>query len=241
MRALVIDDEPVARLEMRRLLKSHPQIEVVGEAENAGTALDLIAELGPDLLFLDIQMPGTNGFELLDSIPLPVPRIIFCTAYDAHALRAFEVNAIDYLLKPVDPARLSQALLRLAPKAGTALPAEAPPEEPLLESDRVLLKNESRSWLAPVRSIWLLTADGNYTHVHFDGHKVLLNRSLQSLERRLPKSLFFRVSRSQIVNLKSVVEVGESYSGGMRLILAGGTEISISRRQATVFRKQKEL
>lgn len=239
MRALVIDDEPVARREMRHLLKVHPEIEVVGEADNAVTALNLIAKLKPDLLFLDIQMPGASGFDLLAAIPAPVPHIIFCTAYDVHALRAFEVNATDYLLKPVNPARLSQALLRLGPK--TDSPGAAGSEEPLLETDRVLLKNESRSWFAPVRSIWLLTADGNYTHVHFDDHKVLLNRSLQSLERRLPKSLFFRVSRSQIVNLKAVMEVSESYNGGIQLILTGGLGISISRRQAVVFRKQKEL
>ena len=239
MRTLVIDDEPVARLEMRRLLKAHPEIDIIGEAENATTALELIANLKPDLLFLDIQMPGATGFDLLDAIPDPVPRIIFCTAYDAHALRAFEVNAADYLLKPVDPLRLSQALLRLTPK--TAPHAAPPNEEPLLESDRVLLKSESRSWFAPVRSIWLLTADGNYTHVHFDNHKVLLNRSLQSLERRLPKALFFRASRSQIINLKAVTEIKETFNGGMQLILTGGLEIRISRRQAIVLRKQKEL
>lgn len=239
MRALVIDDEPVARLEMRRLLKAHPDIAVVGEAENATTALDLIANLKPDLLFLDIQMPGADGFDLLGAIPEPLPHIIFCTAYDEHALRAFEVNAIDYLLKPVDPARLSRALLRLGSRAGS--PMGGASEEPLLESDRVLLKSESRSWFVPVRSIFLLTADGNYTHVHFDNHRVLLNRSLLSLERRLPKSLFFRISRSQIVNLKAVMEVRESSSGGMQLILVGGLEIKISRRQAIVFRKQREL
>lgn len=239
MRALIIDDEPVARLEMRRLLKAHPEIDVVGEAEDTTAALELVANLKPDLLFLDIQMPGANGFDLLGAIPTAVPHIIFCTAYDEHALRAFEVNATDYLLKPVDPERLSQALLRIGPKTGSS--AGGPSEEPLLETDRVLLKNESRSWFAQVRSIFLLSADGNYTHVHFDNHKVLLNRSLLSLERRLPKSLFFRANRSQIVNLKAVIEVKESYNGGMLLTLAGGLEISISRRQAVVFRKQKEL
>ncbi len=239
MKAMVIDDEPVARREMRRLLEAHPEIEVVGEADGASSALDLIAEMRPDLLFLDIQMPGASGFDLLDSIPAPVPAIIFCTAYDVHALRAFEVNAVDYLLKPVDPARLSQALLRLTSR--NTPPAVEPAGERLLESDRVLLKSESRSWFANVRSIWLMTADGNYTHVHFDNHRVLLNRSLQSLERRLPQSLFFRASRSQIVNLKAVVEVKESANGSMRLVLAGGLEISISRRQAILFRKQKEL
>lgn len=239
MRALIIDDEPVARLEMRRLLKAHPEIEVLGEAEDPNTALDLIEKLKPDLLFLDIQMPGANGFDLLASIPSRVPHIIFCTAYDAYALRAFEVNAIDYLLKPLDPARLSQALLRLGIKHEA--PTGHPFEEPLLETDRVLLKNESRSWFAPVRSIFLLSADGNYTHVHFDNHKVMLNRSLSSLERRLPKNLFFRINRSQIVNLKSVVEVHECHNGGIQLTLAEGLQVSISRRQAVIFKKQKEL
>ena len=239
MKALIIDDEPVARREMRRLLKQHPEIEVIGEAGDAVTALDLVARLKPELLFLDIQMPETNGFELLDSIPDPVPRVIFCTAYDVHALRAFEVNAIDYLLKPVEPARLAQSLHRLDAKSDR--PIEMPSEGPLLESDRVLLRSESRSWLAPVQSILLLTADGNYTHVHFNNNKVLLSRSLQSLERRLPKALFFRVSRSQIVNLKAVVEVSESSNGGMQLTLAGGLKVGVSRRQGIVFRRQKEL
>lgn len=239
---MIIDDERLARREMRRLLEAHPEIDIVGEADHGTTALALLPTLRPDLIFLDIQMPGLDGFELLAAIPPPHPRIIFCTAYDAHALRAFEVNAADYLLKPVDPVRLAAALARL-----TAAPAAATEEAPeseggaLLETDRVLLKSGEKSWFVPVRHLQLLESEGNYTRVHFEGENVLVPRSLQTLERRLALSCFFRANRAQLINLRAVTSVAEWFSGGLKITLRNGVAVEISRRQAALFRRRNSL
>lgn len=238
MKALIIDDERIARREMRRLLQAHPEIEIVGEAEQAATALALLPVLLPDLIFLDIQMPGMDGFDLLAALPPPQPQVIFCTAYDAYALRAFAVNAVDYLLKPVDPLRLAQALSRLHTPRETLPQAEA---MVLQESDRVLLKGEGRSWFVPVRQIQLLESEGNYTMVHFDEGKVLLPRSLQSLQNRLSLPCFFRANRAQLVNLRAVTQVADWFSGGLKVTLRNGAEVEISRRQASLFRQQNSL
>lgn len=241
MKALIIDDERIARREMRRLLQEHPEIEIVGEADQAATALALLPVLRPDLLFLDIQMPGMDGFDLLAAMPPPQPQVIFCTAYDDYALRAFAVNALDYLLKPVDPLRLTQALNRLQP------PGEEQEIRPqaetmmLQESDRVLLKGAGKSWFVPVRQIQLLESEGNYTTVHFDEGKVLLPRSLQSLQNRLALPCFFRANRAQLVNLRAVTQVADWFSGGLKVTLRNGAEVEISRRQASLFRQQKSL
>jgi two-component system, LytTR family, response regulator len=239
MRALIIDDEPMARREMRRLLEAHPQIQVVGEADCGETALELLPELKPELLFLDIQMPEMNGFELLHSIPAPLPRVIFCTAYDAHALRAFEVNALDYLLKPVAPARLAQALQRLDTEL-TDRSAESS-EQSLRETDRVLLKGEERSWFIPVKSIYLIQSEGNYTRVYFTEGQVLMLRSLSALEQRLRLPCFFRANRAQMIHLDAIATVEEWFSGGLLITLDSGDKVEVSRRQTAQLRKLRQL
>jgi len=239
MKALLIDDERMARREMRRLLAAHPEIEVVGEADSGHAALSLLPTLKPDILFLDIQMPEMDGFEFVNAMGEPSPQVIFCTAYDAHALRAFEVNAVGYLLKPVDPARLAAVIQKLHDPAP---PDSEEQEETLLrETDRVLLKGEQRSWFVPVRSIYLLQSEGNYTHVFFEGGKVLLPRSLGTLEQRLNLPMFFRANRAQLINTRSITDVAEWFSGGLQATLASGDKVEISRRQAALFRKQKGL
>lgn len=239
MKALLIDDERMARREMRRLLEAHPEIEIVGEADSGHAALSLLPSLKPDVLFLDIQMPEMDGFEFVNAIGDHAPQIIFCTAYDAHALRAFEVNAVDYLLKPVDPARLAAAIQRLhdTPPSNS----EAQDETPLRETDRVLLKGEHRTWFVPVRSICLLQSEGNYTHVFFEGGKVLLPRSLGALEQRLNLLLFFRANRAQLINTRAITEVNEWFNGGLHVTLVSGDKVEISRCQAALFRKAKGL
>ena len=234
MKALLIDDERLARRELRRLLAAHPEIEIAGEAENATAALPLIAAHRPDLIFLDIQMPGASGFELLAQIPPPVPRIIFTTAHDAHALRAFEVNALDYLLKPIAPERLATALARLNAEPD-------PPATPLRESDRVFLRSDGRSWFVTLSDVRLLESVGNYTRVCFSTERVLIHRTLAALEARLPAAIFFRANRSQIVNLRAVEQVEDWFSGGLRLRIAGGERVEISRRRAAQFRQQASL
>lgn len=242
MKALLIDDERMARREMRRLLEAHPEIEIVGEADSGHAALSLLPALKPDVLFLDIQMPEMDGFEFVNAMSAGghSPQVVFCTAYDAHALRAFEVNAMGYLLKPVDPERLAAVLQKLHDPAPAD--AEAPQDEPpLRETDRVLLKGEQRTWFVPLRSIYLLQSEGNYTHVFFEGGKVLLPRSLGTLEQRLSLPIFFRANRAQLINTRAITDVTEWFSGGLLATLASGDKVEISRRQAALFRKQKGL
>lgn len=192
MKALLIDDERLARAELRRLLKAHPEIEIVGEAANAAQAEEKIAALKPDLIFLDVQMPGRTGFELLAELP-EAPRVIFTTAYDQYALKAFDFGALDYLLKPIEPARLTRALARLESAADTPEPPAT--QGALGESDQVFLKDGERCWLVRVNEIRLLESEGNYARVYFAGNRPLIPRTLQSLEARLDPQLFFRVNR----------------------------------------------
>jgi two-component system LytT family response regulator len=235
VKALIIDDERLARSEVRRLLSDFSWISVIGEAENVDEALAKINELQPDLLFLDVQMPGKSGFDLLESIGEP-PHVIFTTAYDEFALRAFEVNALDYLVKPITPERLALALNRVR---------EAGPEPvsdiPLRATDRVLVRDGARCWFIPLQRIRLLESDGNYTRVYFDSAKPLIYRSLSTLERRLPADAFFRINRQQIVNLDFIENIESWFSGGLKIWLRGGEECEVSRRAARTFRQKLSL
>lgn len=246
VRALLVDDEPLARQELRTLLADFPSVEICGEAANAREAIKLIEQLAPDLIFLDVAMPGATGFDLLAKLPTPRPHVVFTTAFDAFAVRAFDVNALDYLLKPVHPQRLRAALARLPARddrsAGeTAAPAAAEPEGNLGEDDRVFVREGERCWFVPVRSIRLLEAEGNHTHVHFDREKPLLYRTLTSMEQRLPAKLFLRANRSQLVNLTQIASVGQWFSGTLKVTLRDGTEVEFSRRQAQLFRERTSL
>jgi two-component system LytT family response regulator len=240
MRAFIIDDERPARSEMKRLLKPHLEIEVVGEASNSADALQMISKLTPDLLFLDVQMQGSTGFDLLAQLTAPLPKVIFTTAHDEYALRAFEVNALDYLLKPVEPERLNEALLRAARPAKDE-PFEVDGDSKFTESDRVFIREEDRCWFLPVREIRLLESEGNYTRIHFADKNPLLYRSLNALEGRLPTALFFRANRSQIINLTLIENIENWFSGNLKVSLRGGNEVEISRRQAALFRERASL
>ncbi len=205
MKALLIDDERLARSELRRLLKAHPAIEIVGEAANAAQAEEKIAALKPDLIFLDVQMPGRTGFELLADLP-EAPQVIFTTAFDQYALKAFDFGALDYLLKPIEPVRLAKALERLQSTAAETEPGSALPG-PLGENDQVFLRDGERCWLTKVSDIRLLESEGNYARVYFAEHRPLIPRTLQSLEARLDPQQFFRVSRQHLINLRFVRKI----------------------------------
>ncbi len=237
MRALIIDDERLAREELRALLAAHPEIEVVGEAANGPQARARIAELRPELLFLDIQMPEQTGFELLDVLEPPLPQVIFVTAYDRFALQAFESNALDYLVKPVEPERLARAVARLALAEKPALAAEGP----LAAEARVFVRDGDRCWFVPVRDLVLLEADGSATRVYFGRDKPLLARALTVLESRLPADRFFRINRSQIINLQCIESIEPWFSRSLRAKLTGGLEVEFSRRQALAFRETQGL
>jgi two-component system LytT family response regulator len=251
MKALLIDDERLARAELRTLLAAFPDIEIAGEAANATEALKLIPKLAPDLLFLDIEMPGRTGFDLLDALPGPHPHIVFVTAYNEFALRAFEVNALDYLMKPVNPARLFAALERVRARvAATPAPADTPaqtdteiesPGAPLREDDQVFVRDGDRCWFIPVRELSLLEAEGNHTRLHFRDQNALLYRTLGSMEARLPASLFVRANRGQLINRTFVDKIEPWFSGCLKATLRGGSEVEFSRRQAQVFRERLGL
>jgi two-component system LytT family response regulator len=219
MRALIIDDERLARVELARLLAAHPEVEIAGEARNGEEALDLIAKLSPDLLFLDVQMPGMTGFELLERLE-DVPQVVFTTAYDQFAIRAFEVNALDYLLKPIAPNRLATAIAKLRPH----------PERARLE--QVFVRDGDRCWIVRLPDIFLLESEGNYTRLYFGSERPLIRRSLNALEEQLDPSLFFRAGRKQIINLKWIDKVDIAVGGGLEVTLRGGRKVEMSRRQS---------
>ena len=231
MKALLIDDERLARAELRRLLEKHPDIEISGEARNAEEALDQIGRLEPELLFLDIQMPGCNGFELLEKLER-VPLVIFTTAYDEYALKAFEVNALDYLLKPVAPDRLAAALARIS---------GAKPRPAVGGDQQIFVKDGDRCWFVALKDIVLLESEGNYTRLFFGANRPLVLRSLNYLEERLDPALFFRASRKHILNLKFIDGMDAWANGGFLVRLKGGFQVEMSRRQAQKFKEVMSL
>jgi two-component system LytT family response regulator len=228
---MIIDDEPLARRELRRLLAEFAWIDIVGEAANVGEAAPLIERLLPELLFLDIQMPGGTGFDLLERLE-HLPRVVFTTAYDKHAVRAFEVNALDYLLKPIEPERLAAAMARA--QAAAVAPAPAATSATILE--RLFLRDGDRCWFVPLREVKLFTAEGNYVRLSWDKIHPLLGRPLSSLEPRLDPKRFFRANRQQIINLEYIESVDLGVNGRLHAQLRGGPEVEISRRQARLFR-----
>jgi len=243
LRALIVDDERLARNELRRLLSRHPEIEVVGEAQNASEARRAIDDLEADLLFLDVQMPGETGFDLLASLE-SVPLVVFTTAYDDYALRAFEVSALDYLVKPIDPRRLASTVERLlatwrddASDLRSGEPSTHRATAPLSAHDRIFVTAGERSWLVELGSIRLFASEGNYTRVFFGREKPLINRSLNQLEARLDERVFFRANRSQMINLKAVRAIHPWFGGRLMAELEGGHEVTLSRRRARAFRE----
>jgi two-component system LytT family response regulator len=231
MKALIVDDEPLARRELRRLLDAIHGIEIVGEAGNIDDARVCIEKLVPELVFLDIQMPGGSGFDLLAQLEY-VPRVIFTTAYDQYAVKAFEVNALDYLLKPIEPARLAAALRKLegatSPSGGTAQPG-APLEQ-------LFVRDGHRCWFVPLREVSVISSEGNYVRLHWGRERPLLARSLAAVEQKLDPRRFFRANRRQLINLGHIAQVELGVGGRLHVSLRDGPEIEVSRRQARLFR-----
>lgn len=239
LKVILIDDERLARSELKRLLQEFPDVEVIGEAANATEGLDKIESLNPDLVFLDIQMPGKTGFDMLTQLER-APHIIFVTAYDEYALKAFEVNALDYLMKPVEPKRLAEALLKVRQKD----------EEELLsynnrgllsEHDQVFVKDGERCWFVKLSDVRLFESVGNYAKVFFGTNKPLILKSLNALEERLDEKVFFRANRKHIINLRMIEKIEPYFNGGLLLDLIGGEKIEVSRRQAVKFKEMMSL
>ncbi|HXA47710.1 MAG TPA: LytTR family DNA-binding domain-containing protein, partial [Burkholderiaceae bacterium] len=205
--------------------------EVVGEAANAEQAHGMIEDLRPDLLLLDIQMPGGSGFDLLGALN-HAPKTIFTTAFDQYALRAFEVSALDYLLKPIEPKRLTAALARVD---------AAHQVKNSSDTGTIFIKDGSRCWFVELRKIILFESEGNYTRVFFDAEQPLMLRSLLQLEQSLDPAKYRRANRKHIVNITHIVRIDSLESGGLMLAMSNGAEVTVSRRRAAEFKTGIEL
>ena len=243
LRVLIVDDEPPALKRIRTLLRGQPDVEVVGECANGHEAVQAIQRLAPDLVFLDVQMPGLDGFEVLDrAAGKDMPAIIIVTAYERHAIRAFEIRALDYLLKPFDAARFEQALDRARRDVARRRATSSPPDEQILQvlrrlavqpmaTDRLAIKVEGRILLVPLDRITWIEAVGKLVRVHAsDGVNYLLREPLQSLENRLNPGQFLRIHRSALVNIRSIVDLEPVFHGDYCVRLLDGTELPLGRR-----------
>lgn len=235
MRTLLVDDEPLARALLRELLAEHPEIEIVGEATNGFDAVKGIGELAPELVFLDIQMPKLSGFEVLELLDEPAPAVIFVTAYDEYALRAFEVHAVDYLLKPVEPARLSAAIARVgermraraeAPRPDVVAAAARPPGRPL---ERVLFREEGRVHVLPIGRVDYVEAQDDYLSFASAGKRYRKQQTLAELEAQVDPARFVRVHRSYLLNVERLARLDLYAKDSWIAVLADGTKIPVSR------------
>jgi two-component system LytT family response regulator len=231
IRALLVDDEVLARLALRQALAAHPDVAVVGECGNAAEAEQAVEALHPDLLFLDIRMPGIDGFKLLHRLePQALPMVVFATAYGQHALRAFDASAIDYLMKPIDQARFDQAMERVrrhwhglhAPAAATLAPAA--------HLQRISVRVGEHIRVVAVDEIDWIRADGNYVQIHANGARYLHRETLSHLLDALDPARFLRIHRGVIVNVERIREVHPLFKGGAEVVLHDGTRLDLSRR-----------
>ena len=239
LKVILIDDERLARSELKRMLDEFPDVEIIGEAANANEGIEKIEALNPDLVFLDIQMPGKTGFDMLTELE-KAPHVIFVTAYDEYALKAFDVNALDYLMKPVEPKRLADAIMKVRQKD----------EEEMLsynnrgilgEHDQFFVKDGERCWFVKLSDVRLFESVGNYAKVFFGTNKPLILKSLNALEERLDEKVFFRANRKHIINLRMIEKIEPYFNGGLLVDLSGGEKIEVSRRQAVKFKEMMSL
>ena len=240
MRALIVDDERLARKELIKLLEDHPSVEVIGEAANAEEANQMVNELNPDILFLDIQMQGKTGFELLEMLDY-VPLVVFTTAYDEFAIKAFEVNALDYLMKPIQAERLAETAAKLTEKVKTKAVSSNGGDKKLGLDDQVFVKDGDRCWFVGLNNIRLFESDGNYIKVYFDSNRPMIHKSLNALDEKLDERAFFRASRKHIINLSWVESIEPWFNGGLMVKLKGGDKVEVSRRQAAKFKDMMSL
>jgi two-component system LytT family response regulator len=235
MRTLIVDDEPIARRGMRRLLESESDVEIVGEAGSGAAAVEAIESLRPDLVLLDIQMPEMDGLEVVAAIGTDrMPSVVFVTAYDRYAIDAFDLNAADYVLKPVDPERLHRALVRATERARQRKPRDL--EERLariLDASRprrLVVRSAGRIQFVDVDEIDWIAAEDNYVRIHAAGKTFLMRETVTGLEQRLDPREFLRIRRSTIVRISRIQEVRTLLNGTFEILLADGTRVTSARR-----------
>ncbi len=238
IQTLIIDDERLAREGLKGLLKEFPEIQVIAEAANVDEALDIIEKQKPQLLFLDIQMPEKTGFDLLEEL-IDTPVVIFTTAYDEFAIKAFEVNALDYLLKPIQKDRLAEAIQK-AKRQIDELKSERLRNK-LQPDERVFIRDGDRCWFIKLDTIRMIESAGNYAKIFFDKYQPLIHRTLNSLDERLSEQLFFRANRQQIINLNFIDKIEPFFNSGFLIYMKDGTKVEVSRRQAVKFKELMSL
>ncbi|MCZ2222353.1 MAG: response regulator [Chitinophagales bacterium] len=240
IKTIIIDDERLARNELKKMLNDFKDIEIIEEAANTDDGIMKIESLSPDLIFLDIQMPGNTGFDLLAELEKS-PKVIFTTAYDEYAIKAFEVNALDYLMKPIEPKRLNDAIQKLQYEIQKEKQDSQHIRSTLTEEDQVFVKDGERCWFVKLNEIRLFESVGNYAKVFFGTNKPLILKSLNNLEERLDKKTFFRANRKHIINLRWIEKIEPYFNGGLLVELKGGEKIEISRRQTVKFKEMMSL
>lgn len=239
IRTIIVDDERLAREGLKQLLQEIDGIEIIAEASNADEAIELVEQLKPTLLFLDIEMPEKNGFDLLEEL-IDAPYVIFTTAYNEFALKAFDVNALDYLLKPIELPRLKEAVNRVKKLISESTQAGGSNRR-LNENDQVFIRDGERCWLVKLTDIRLIESAGNYAKIHFDRYQPLIHKTLNALDERLSQGQFFRANRQQIINLSYIDKIEPFFNSGFLIYLKDGTKVEVSRRQAVKFKDMMSL
>nr|WP_299385691.1 LytTR family DNA-binding domain-containing protein [Allomuricauda sp.] len=237
--AVIVEDSRLARNELKELIKKYPEVEILGEAENVDQGFELIQSQKPQLLFLDINMPEKDGFELLEMLD-EVPITVFTTAFDEYAIKSFEYNALDYLLKPVSEKRFAQALEKVKKQLLSASEASQAPQR-LTEHSQIFIKDGESCWLVKIGDISHFEIVGNYTRVFFEDKKPMLYKSLNQIEEKLPQHCFFRANRQQMVNTNFIASVVPWFNGKLKLQMGNGEEIEVSRRQSYIFKDRMSL
>ena len=239
IKAIIVDDERLAREGLKQLLIETGEIELVGEAANADEAIALVEKHKPQLLFLDIEMPEKNGFDLLEEL-IETPYVIFTTAYNEFAIKAFEVNAMDYLLKPIELLRLKEAITRVR-KQIFEIDQQPKYNRNLCEQDQIFIRDGDKCWFVKLADIRLIESAGNYAKLYFDKHQPLIHKTLNSLDERLSQNLFFRANRQQIINLQYIDKIEPFFNAGFLIYLKDGTKVEVSRRQSVKFKEMMSL
>jgi two-component system, LytTR family, response regulator len=235
---LLVDDEKLAREGLKALLKEFPEIEIVGEAANADEALDMIDRLKPQLMFLDIEMPEKNGFDLLEEL-IETPCVIFTTAYNEFAIKAFEVNALDYLLKPIQSQRLREAIAKVKKQLSDL--TQEKERLKLSENDQVFIRDGDKCWFVKLTDIRMIESAGNYAKIFFENNQPLIHKTLNALDERLSTGIFFRANRQQIINLRYIEKIEPFFNAGFLIYLKDGTKVEVSRRQSVKFKEMMSL
>lgn len=231
--AIIVEDSRLARNELKDLLNEIPEVEILAEAENADVAFELINSQNPDLIFLDIQLPGKDGFQLLEMLE-NVPMVVFTTAFDEFAIKSFEYNTLDYLLKPINPKRLSQAVEKVKLKLAEKTEKQ---DKKLDLEDQIFIKDGEKCWMVKISEIYLFEVEGNYTKVFFRNEKAVLTRSLNLIEKKLPQEKYFRANRNTIFNINYIQNIENWFSGNLMIKLPNDNQVEISRRQAVLFKE----